>query len=306
MKNNAIGLVGIGIKHGMWNADFDNHTKMYSDGKTIYASPYSLKYAIRNHFVNNQNGKVLEWKSYKIEKGVMKARTLQERFEYLTNNKISDSKVDTTEIIKELYSMQDVKNFGSTFAIKGVNLSLTGVVQISNGINLDTETEEQVSTILSPFKNSNEKSEKNKQATNGESIFLDEAHYCYNISICPNNLIQDKDIVDVDYTDDDYKNLIEGIKYGPTSLITNTKLGAETEYILMIHLKDGYILSETILNDKVTCKRNGSKVDYDFSELSFYLNSQKDIIENIEFYVNENRVNYDFDSLTITPHIIKY
>ena len=304
MKNNIIGLVGVGIKHGMWNADFDNHTKMYSDGKTIYASPYSLKYAIRNHFINNQNGKVLEWKSYKIEKGSMKPRTLQERFEFLTNNKVS--KMNITEIIENLYNMQDVKNFGSTFAVKGVNLSLTGVVQISNGINIDLETEEQVSTILSPFKNSNEKSEDKNQTTNGETIFLDEAHYCYNISICPNNLIQDKTIVNVEYTEDDYKKLIEGIKYGPASLITNTKLGAETEYILMVHLKDGYVLSETVLNDKVICKRNGFKVDYDFSELIHYINSQKDIIESVDFYVNYNRVNYDFSLLQIIPNIIKY
>lgn len=304
MKNNVIGLVGVGLKHGMWNADFDNHAKMYSDGKTIYASPYSLKYAIRNHFANNQNGKVLEWKSYKIEKGNMQPRTLQERFEYLTNNKIA--KMNITEVIESLYSMQDVKNFGSTFAIKGVNLGLTGVVQISNGINLDMETEEQVSTILSPFKNSNEKSENKNQATNGETVFLDEAHYCYNISICPNNLIQDKAIADVEYTEEDYKGLIEGIKYGPASLMTVSKFGAETEYILMVHLKDGYVLNETILNDKVVCKRNESKVDYDFLELIEYLNSQKNIIENIEFYVNDNRVNYDFSKLEVIPNIIKY
>lgn len=304
MKNNVMGLVGVGIRHGMWNADFDNHAKMYSDG-SFYASPYSLKYAIRNHFVNHQNGTVLEWKSYKIEKGNMVARTLQERFEYLTNNEVK--KMNHIEIIKALYEMQDVKNFGVTFLVKKViNLGLTGVVQISNGINLDEKTEEQNSSILSPFKNSNEKSKNNTQATNGETFFLDEAHYCYNISICPYNLIQDKNIVDIEYTEEDYNNLIKGIKYGPTSLNSVSKLGAETEYILMIHLKDDYVLNETILTDKVFCKRNGSKVDYDFSKLISYLNDKKDIIEKIDFHVNEDRVNYDFTKCQIVPNIIRY
>lgn len=301
MKNNVVGLVGVGIRNGLWNADFSKYSKTYTDG-SMYASPYSLKYAVRN-YLDITGEKILSRKKLKMAKdknGVLKSlpMTLEEKYEDITNTTLRDSDMDT--VIKNLYDIADVKLFGVAFAVDGYNLSLYGTVQFSNGDNLDTQTQEYTDCVMSPFKNSNEKSKDKQQSTLGEAIFVDEAHYCYNMNICPKNILE---ISNAEFTDDDYNKLVKGIMNGPNSIVSVAKNGAESEFMLAVHLKEDYILDQTVLNDKVKCKRNGNKVDYDFTELIDYLNKRSNFIEKIEFYVNDERVNYDFTGLNIKPII---
>ena len=59
---------------------------------------------------------------------------------------------NTEEVLKNIFTAIDVKNFGATFAEAGNNISITGAVQIGQGFNkyVDTDAEEQ--QILSPFR----------------------------------------------------------------------------------------------------------------------------------------------------------
>lgn len=296
MNKNVSILTGIAIRNGMWNSDFNGQAKSNPYGD-FYASDKSLKHAIRRDMHNYLNKIVFAIKTSKLEKNQMVTRTIDERYESLFG-KFND-KTPIKDIITNLFKCEDVRQFGLTFPVKGLNLGVHGVVQFSDGINLDKETIEDSQTILSPFKNSNEKSKDKKQATNGTKTALDEAHFLYNGTISP---VNSKDLDElfpnsnIAYTDEDFEVLKQSLKSCVTKLNSCSKMGAENEFNIFIICKEGYNLNEIILNDKVSFSRSNN---YDFKNLINYLNSEKDIIEKVEFYVNKDRVSYDFSALEV-------
>ena len=152
------GVIGVGAYNSNWNADFDKGPKRLPDSR-ITASDKALKYAMRDYW--DQNGeKVLMKRSYAIKtiegakktapKEVATSRTLEERYDYITNSCIKDE-TDDGVILSNIMSCADVRQFGVAFAVPAHNYSITGPVQITQGLNTYDYTLPYIQTILSPF-----------------------------------------------------------------------------------------------------------------------------------------------------------
>ena len=206
-----------------------------------------------------------------------------------------------------MFSATDVKNFGATFAEKGNNISITGVVQISQGMNKYDDSKAQVQQILSPFRdpNAKEKSKSGEDAQNstlGNKIVSDEAHYFYSFVINPKAYDDYKQLgVTEGYSEKDYEKFKLAAIDSVTSYATNAKEGANNEFSMFVETKlDTYLPSlanyikfeknsEENLKDKVIFtgksileKRN------DIEKIQIYYDNEKidlvDFPDNIEIY----------------------
>ena len=182
MNKRVYGVLGISSIMANWNADFSGYPKSTSDGN-VYGSDKALKYPMKKMW-DDEGKKVLYIKSMKFSKEGKKGeislvpRNLKERYEQLFDVDDLKNCKDVKEVLKNLLSAVDVKNFGATFAEAGMNIAITGAVQIGQGFNKydDSNVEEQ--QILSPFRvDKNEDEAKN--STLGTKIVSDEAHYFY-------------------------------------------------------------------------------------------------------------------------------
>jgi len=149
--------------------------------------------------------------------------------------------IDKYELLKNLLKCIDVRLFGSTFADQ-TNISIHGPVQITHGIDRygngsELRFSEQ---IMSPFRNSNEKSIDNDATTLGTQFQLEEGHYVHHFSINPSNLnthnqnLKDDEKVFIDASD--IKILKEGLKKGVTDYDSASKKGSENELLLWVEL----------------------------------------------------------------------
>ena len=171
--NRVYGVIGIKSRMSNWNADFTGRPKTTSDG-IVFGSDKAFKYPIKKMW-ENEKEKVLYVKSYKVDsKGNLQARTLAERFEQLFGKQVKEIK-DKKEILKNLFSAIDVKNFGATFAEGSNNISITGVVQIGQGLNKYEDTSVETQEILSPFVDATKK-ETAQNTSIGKKIVSNEAH----------------------------------------------------------------------------------------------------------------------------------
>ena len=177
MNNRVYGVVGIKSVLANWNADFTGRPKTTSDGN-IFGSDKAFKYPIKKMWESeDKDEKVLYVKSYKNEKGNLQARTLAERFEQLFGKDVKSIK-DKKEILKYLFSAIDVQNFGATFAEGSNNISITGAVQIGQGLNKYEDSAVEVIDILSPFVDATKK-DTAQNTSIGKKIVSNEAHYFY-------------------------------------------------------------------------------------------------------------------------------
>ena len=287
MNKRVYGVLGISSIMANWNADFSGYPKSTSDGN-VYGSDKALKYPMKKMW-DDEGKKVLYIKSMKFSKEGKKGeislvpRNLKERYEQLFDVDDLKNCKDVKEVLKNLLSAVDVKNFGATFAEAGMNIAITGAVQIGQGFNKygDSNVEEQ--QILSPFRvDKNEDEAKN--STLGTKIVSDEAHYFYPFVINP---MAYKSFVELGvtdgYTEEDYNNFHRTALVSATSFATNAKSGCENEFALFVETNiDTYLpnLSEYIVFRKEENKNVISiQCDDLFSEL-------KDSIENIEVYYN--------------------
>ena len=178
-KNRVYGVIGIKSKLANWNADFTGRPKTTSDGN-IFGSDKAFKYPIKKMW-ESEGEKVLYIKSYKNEKGNLQARTLAERFEQLFEKEVKSIK-DKKELVKYLFSAIDVQNFGATFAEDSNNISITGAVQIGQGLNKYEDSSVELIDILSPFVDATKK-DTAKNTSIGKKIVSNEAHYFYPFSV---------------------------------------------------------------------------------------------------------------------------
>jgi CRISPR-associated protein Csh2 len=196
--------------------------------------------------------KVLYIKSFIEEKdGSIRPRTLKERYEQLFGE--LKKKTASKEVLKNLFSCVDVKNFGATFAEEGQNLSITGAVQFGQGFNLFENTNVEIQDILSPFSDGKKvkDGEDVNQSTLGTKIMVDEAHYFYGFSVNPNNYKDYIELLDdfVGYTKDDFEEFKRVAKVAATRFATNAKFGCDNEFALFVEYdEDRYLpdLSEYI------------------------------------------------------------
>lgn len=289
MKQRVIGLIGIVSRMANWNADFTGLPKTTSDGN-IFGSDKALKYSIKRLWeLNGEN--VLYIRSYKLGKGKegekLQPRDLQERYQQLFGESVSK---DSTIVLKRLFACVDVMNFGATFAVEGQNIGLTGAVQIGQGFNKYDETNVEVQDILSPFRNSNEKSLENDATSIGKKIVVDEAHYIYPFTVNPNHYESYIGLPGLDefqgYTQEAYAAFKESALLGATALQTNSKSGSENAFSLFIVLKENALAYLPNLDPYVTVYKKENKTMYDLSKIAPMLAGIQEQVEQIELYLN--------------------
>lgn len=300
MNNRVYGVVGIKSKMANWNADFSGRPKTTSDG-SIFGSDKAFKYPIKKMW-EAEGKKVLYVKSYKNEKDNLQARTLAERFENIFEKPVKEIK-DKKEVIKYLFSAIDVQNFGATFAEEKNNISITGAVQVGQGLNKYEASTTETIEILSPFTNS--KNEELQNTSIGKKIVSDEAHYFYPFSINPENYnIYTSEIEDLEgYTKEAYESFKRGCLVAATAYNTNSKMGCENEFAIFIECKENSKLYLSNLDEYIGFEKQEEKDIIDLTKLMDILNKEdiKKEIEKIEIYYNSYTTNLigDIGSVTV-------
>jgi len=230
----AYGVIGVRAIMSNWNADFTGRPKTTSNGE-IFGSDKALKYPIKRMW-DDEGKKVLYLKSYIEDKDSLRPKTLKERYEELFDK--LTKKTPTKEVLKNLFSCTDVKNFGATFAEEGQNLSITGAVQFGQGFNKFEDTNVEIQDILSPFSDGKKvkEGEDVNQSTLGTKIMVDEAHYFYGFSVNPNNYKEYENLLDdfSGYTKEDFEEFKKAAKVAVTRFATNSKFGCDNEFALFI------------------------------------------------------------------------
>lgn len=280
MKNRVYGVIGIKTLMGNWNAGFDNEPKKTYDGN-IFGSDKALKYSIKKYWEENYDEKILGIKSLQIVKDLLQPLTLEERYNRLFGK---DAKENAKELYCNLLSCIDVQNFGVTFASKKSNIGITGVVQIGQGLNKYENSNIQTQTILSPYRNSNDKSTNSIQTSIGSQTFVNECHYFYGFSVNPNayNNLKNDNIIDFEYTEEMYNKFKEAALNGATSLNTTSKFGSDNEFGLFIKMKEGSKKSLGDLSRHIKFYKEDNQDVIDLTSLSKIFNLVE--IENIEIY----------------------
>ncbi len=293
--NRVYGLVGIKSVMSNWNADFTGRPKSTSNGD-IFGSDKAFKYPIKKMWESeDKNAKVLYIKSYKTDnKGNLQARTLAERFEQLFGESVKNIK-DKKEILKKLFSAIDVKNFGATFAEGSNNISITGAVQVGQGLNKYEDSNIEIQDILSPFVDETKK-DTAKNTSIGKKIVSDEAHYFYPFSINPENYnIYTNEIEDLQgYTKEDYEKFKRGCLYAATAYNTNSKMGCENEFAIFVECKEDSKLYLANLDQYIKFEKQEDDKDIiDISRLEEILEQEdvKSQIDKVEIYYNSYTTN---------------
>ncbi len=286
MNKRVYGVVGIKSRLANWNADFTGRPRTTSNGD-VYGSDKAFKYPIRKMWEANGE-KVLYVKSYKNEKSELIARTPKERYKQLFGKEIENKK-NKTELLRNLFSAIDVKNFGVTFAVEENNsVSITGAVQIGQGLNKYNESYPEVMDILSPFTNAKKKDAKNTSI--GKKIVSNEAHYFYPFSINPENYnIYTNEIENLEgYNEEDYQKFKEACLVAATAYNTNSKAGCENEFALFVECKENSKLYLANLDQYIEFEKGNEKDTINIEKLAEILNEDqiKDKIDRIEIYYN--------------------
>ena len=230
MEKRVYGVIGISSIMANWNADFSGFPKTTSDGET-FGSDKALKYPMKKMW-ENEGKKVLYIKSMRLSKdgASLIPRTLKERYEMLFQvDNLADCK-EVKEILHNLMSAVDVKNFGATFAESNNNISITGAVQIGQGFNKYEGTNPEEQQILSPFRDAKDDKEEALNSTLGTKIVSNEAHYFYPFVINPAAYRELTELgVTEGYTEEDYENFRKAALVSATSFATNAKEGRSEE-----------------------------------------------------------------------------
>lgn len=288
MNKRVYGVLGISSIMANWNADFSGYPKTTSDGDT-FGSDKALKYPMKKMW-DNEGKKVLYIKSMRFSEGkkgeevTLIPRTLKERYEFLFQVEALKNCKDIKEVLRNLMSAVDVKNFGATFAESGSNISITGAVQIGQGFNKYDGTNPEEQQILSPFRADTKEDTEAKNSTLGTKIVSNEAHYFYPFVINP---LAYKELTELGvtegYTEEDYQNFRRTAIVSATSFATNAKVGCENEFALFVETKaDTYLpnLSEYVDFEKTEEK---NRIILSCAE---FLDQMKDHVEKIDIYYN--------------------
>lgn len=292
MNKRVYGVLGISSIMANWNADFSGYPKTTSDGE-VFGSDKALKYPMKKMW-ENQGEKVLYIKSMRFDTDKngqvsLIPKALKERYEQIFETPVSKDKKNGEEILKNLFSAIDVKNFGATFAEEGNNISITGAVQFGQGFNKYEGAEPCEQSILSPFRDPKAKEKSNegeeaKNSTLGTKIVSNEAHYFYSFSINPLAYKEFKELKVTDgYTEEDYKKFKSVAISSATSYATNSKAGCENEFALFVETEEDLYLPN--LAEYITFEKEDQKniIKIECSEL---LNQVVEKIKAIEIYYN--------------------
>ncbi|MFQ9193232.1 MAG: type I CRISPR-associated protein Cas7 [Candidatus Gastranaerophilaceae bacterium] len=287
MEKRVYGVVGISSIMANWNADFSGYPKTTSDGN-VFGSDKALKYPMKKMW-DNEGQKVLYIKSMKFAKdNSLVPNSLAERYEVLFGEGTLKNSKDSKEVLSNLMSAVDVKNFGATFAEAKNNFSITGAVQFGQGFNKYEDTQAEEQQILSPFRDGSKDKEKEGEAKNstlGTKITSNEAHYFYPFVINP---LAYKELVNLGvtdgYTEEDYQNFKRTALTATTSYATNAKEGCENEFALFVETEPDLYLPN--LSEYMTFEKGENTNIIDLKNCSEILAELKGRIKSVEIYYN--------------------
>lgn len=287
MNQRVYGVLGISSIMANWNADFSGYPKSMSDG-TVYGSDKALKYPMKKMW-ENEGQKVLYIKSMKFTKdGALVPNSLAERYNVLFGENALEKSKDSREVLTNLLSTVDVKNFGATFAEAKNNFSITGAVQFGQGFNKYEDTQAEEQQILSPFRDGSKDKKKDGEAKNstlGTKITSNEAHYFYPFVINP---LAYKEFVALGvtdgYTEEDYQNFKRTALVATTSYATNAKEGCENEFAIFVETESDLYLPN--LSEYIDFKKEDGKNMIHLTKCMEILDELKDKIKSVEVYYN--------------------
>lgn len=290
MNKRVYGVLGISSIMANWNADFSGYPKSMSDG-TVFGSDKALKYPMKKMW-DNEGKKVLYIKSMKFSEkdGSLVPKSMKERYEEIFEIKDLKEEKETKQILKNLMSAVDVKNFGATFAesVAKVNVSITGAVQFGQGFNKYEGTVAEEQQILSPFRDSSKESKTDEEAKNstlGTKITSNEAHYFYPFVINPMAYRElEKLGVTEGYTGEDYKNFKRTALVAVTSYATNAKEGCENEFAIFVETEPDLYLPN--LSEYIGFEKGEQKNCINLEECAQILQGVQEKIKNVEIYYN--------------------
>lgn len=262
MLNYRYGLIGTDVNNGMFNADFTGGSRRDSNGEFIH-SDVSLKYCFRNSwFLKEGKDSVLAFTKYDTN---LNPLTLEKNFATKFPN-ISKNK---GEIKNNLLTFRDVRNFGVAFAVKSVNISLVGPVQIGWGVNINPLAIEKMIQILSPF-SSGTKEEDGEKKDKGQTTLGSQ-------NIIENALFVAPVVVNIreDYTEEDYQDFVEISKTAVTNTQSRSMMGCNSAFSLFVELNNSVITTD-LLTNRVTLK-DKNKLIFDFEGLN---------LKDVKLFVN--------------------
>lgn len=282
-NNRVYGFAIVKSINSNYNADFSGQPRRLPNG-IVYATDKALKYSIRNYWKNALGEKVFYFKSLSDD---MAPRTLDETYElHFGKTKEKKGAGLRKEILKNILSVLDVKLFGGTYA-GATNVSIHGTCQITHGVNRFPENVIYSEQIMSPFKNSNEKSKDSTMTTLGTQSKLEEGHYVHHFSVNPKNIEEDTSRVGIEgLTTDDIEKLKEGLRKGASFYDSSAKSGTENELLFWITLKEG---SKLVMPSFIEFVEIDKDRKIDLSKVKDYL-SQKEVaseIASVEIYYNK-------------------
>ncbi len=268
------------------------------------------KYAIR--IKENVDKFIVENDGYKIENRIKNNYLLKKEVNGKINFIIMGQKPDDIKrvpILQNLFKSLDIRLFGATFASKEGNISIHGNAQITHGINIYAQNNIFTEDIVSPFRNSNDKSNDSQQTTIGNQTVLEEGHYLHNFTINPKNSEELIKLIDNQgyLTTNDIDKFKEGINRGVSYLDSASKIGVENEFSIFITLKENekiQLPSFTTLI-KVEEQEESFKRKLDLSEIKNLLEDVKDSIEKVEIYIDATKLDYDDNIFDISNVCIK-
>lgn len=284
-NNRVYGAAAVSCINSNWNADFTGRPKSLSNGD-IFGSDKAFKYSIKKLW-ENEGKKVMYIKSFKIDKDKLQPNGLSERYEYLFKTGVKGA--DSREVLKNLFDCTDIMNFGATFAEEKQNISITGAVQVLQGMNVYEDTYVEIQDILSPFRNS--KKDEADASSLGKKITVNEAHYLYGFSVNPENYNQYTGLIPGfdGYSQEAYIDFVRGCCLGATALNTNSKAGCENEFAIFIKIKEGSDKYMPNVDRYIKFYKEYGKNVYDLTELKKITDTIEDI-DSIDIYCNKHKV----------------
>lgn len=294
MKNKVYGIIGIKAIMSNWNADFSGYPKTTPTGE-IFASDKALKFTMRK-FWEEQGEMVLYTRSHTLvsdSKGrmVLVPRSLSERYTQFFKSEVTE-KTNSVEVLGNLFKVLDVRTFGATFAETKNNYSITGAVQIGQGMNVFENTQTFDQQILSPFRDKTS-DELAQNTTIGSMILSDEAHYYYPFSINPNayrNYIELS--ITEGYKDQDYQAFKKAALSSVSAFSSNSKAGCDNEFALFIETDEKTYLPN--LTNFISFKKGGDK-DTLHLDLGKLIEAHKDQIKSVEIYFDSLHLDIESD-----------
>lgn len=265
MKYN--GIVVVNARNASFNAGFDGLPRRLPDG-SIFATDKALKYCLREYLSEREPIFVQRTKKFHETKDGMKQKflTLEENYcEKCGKEKVPKS---DEEVISDLKRFIDVRLFGVVFAVANSNVSIIGPCQINYGINRFKESNIFSSQILSPYKNSNEKSVDKQQTTIGEESRVDNVYYVYDV--CLNMDSASKQGIEI--TDHDIEELKNALKHSVGEATSATMFGCETVSMIWFENKKDEIFNN--LNTLVNIYEKNGEMIVDYSKVTELTNGK--------------------------------